>query len=246
MTTVMKLAVAARTETGHALETLRAGGMIPAVLYGRTVAPVSLSVNYLDFSRAYKAAGESTLVEVMPDGKKAVNVLIHDVAVHPLTGRFTHIDFYQVNMKEEIETDVPLEFVGESGAVKALSGILIRSLEEVKVKCLPNDLPHALTVDLAKLATFDDVIKVADLEIPAGVKLLDDVETIIATVAPPRTEAEMDALNEKVEMDVTKVEGVVKEMPEGATAPAAEGGKDDKQGAKKEVKKEPAKKEEKK
>lgn len=232
MTTALTLTVTKRTETGKALEALRTGGILPAVLYGHDVEPVSLSVNYLDFSRAFKTAGESTLLELVLDGKKPVNVLIHDVATHPISGRFLHIDFYQVNMKEEIETDVPLEFVGESAAVKALSGVLIRSLEEVKIKCLPSNLPHALEVDLARLATFDDAIKVGDIVLPAGVELLDDAETIVATVAAPRTEAEMEALNEKVEMDVTKVEGVVKETPEGA-APAA----GDKKDAKKEEKK---------
>lgn len=217
MTVEIKLNVSARTETGKALTKLREQGVVPAVLYGHDVAPVSLSVNYLDFSRAYKTAGESTLIELALDGKKPVNALIHDVATHPLSGRFVHIDFYQVNMKEEIETDVPLEFVGESLAVKSLSGILVRSLEEVKVKCLPSDLPHALEVDLSKLATFEDAIKIGDIKIPKDVQVLDDLETIVATVAPPRTEAEMDALNEKVEMDVTKVEGVVKETPEAST-----------------------------
>lgn len=229
MTTALKLNVTTRTETGRALEALRKNDLIPAVVYGHDVVPVSLSVNYLDFSRALKTAGESTLIELALDGQKPVNVLIHDVTTHPLSGRFVHVDFYQVNMKEEIETDIQLEFVGESAAVKALSGILIRSLEEVKVKCLPSNLPHALEVDLSKLATFDDAIKVGDIVLPEGVEMLDDMGTIIATVAPPRTEAEMDALNEKVEMDVTKVEGVVKETPEGA-APA--------EGDKKEVKKE--------
>lgn len=229
MTTALKLKVTKRTETGKAVEALRQNNLIPAVVYGHDVAPVSLSVNYLDFSRALKTAGESTLLELALDGEKSVNVLIHDVATHPLSGRFMHVDFYQVNMKEEIETDVPLEFIGESAAVKSLAGVLIRSLEEVKVKCLPSDLPHSLSIDLSKLATFDDAIKVKDIVLPKGVEMLDDVETVIATVAAPRTEAEMSALNEKVEMDVTKVEGVVKETPEGA-APA--------EGDKKEVKKE--------
>lgn len=233
MSTALKLAVNVRTETGKALVALRESGLVPAVLYGREVAPMSLSVRSLDFSRAYKTAGESSLIEIAIDGQKPVNALIHDVAVHPLTGRVMHVDFYQVNMKEEIETDVPLEFIGESEAVKALSGVLVRSLEEVKVKCLPSDLPHALQVDLARLATFDDAIKIKDIAIPKGVEVLDDIETVVATVAAPRSEAEMNALNEKVEMDVTKVEGVVKEAPEGA-APAAEG---DKKEAKKEEKK---------
>lgn len=225
MTATITLNVQGRAETGKALEKLREAGNIPAVLYGHDVQPVSLSVNYLDFSRAFKTAGESTLIELALDGKKPVNVLVHDVATHPLTGRIMHIDFYQVNMKEEIETDIHLEFIGESEAVKALSGVLIRSLEAVKVRCLPSDLPHALTVDLSQLATFDDAIKVKDIVLPKGVEMLDDIETVIATVAPPRTEAEMASLDEKVEMDVTKVEGVVKETPEGAAPAAAEGEK---------------------
>lgn len=218
MTTAFKLGVTSRTETGKALEALRAEGRVPAVLYGHGVEPRSLSINHLDFARALKTAGESSLIELAVDEQKPVNVLIHDVATHPLSGRFMHVDFYQVNMKEEIETDIALEFIGESPAVKALSGVLVRSLEEVKVKCLPSDLPHSLPVDLGKLATFEDVIKVKDIALPKGVEMLDDLETVVATVAAPRTEAEMAALDEKVEMDVTKVEGVVKETPEVAPA----------------------------
>jgi large subunit ribosomal protein L25 len=180
-------------------------------MYGKKVDPRNFSVPYLDFSRLYKEAGESTLVELSVEGKSPVNVLIHDVQLDPLTGRFTHIDFYQVNMAEKIETDVPLEFVGEAPAVKELGGVLIRALEEVLVKCLPKDLPHALPIDLSVLKTFDHTLKVADISLPKGVEMLEDLTTIVATVMPPRTEAEMASLEEKVEMDVTKVEGIVKE-----------------------------------
>lgn len=222
--TTMKLKVEERGTTQKDLATLRSAGFIPAVQYGNKVTPVSLSVRYIDFAKLYKEAGESTLVELAVEGSKAVNVLIHDVQVDPLSGRFTHIDFYQVNMAEEIETDIALEYTGESEAVKALGGILVRNLDEVKVKCLPKDLPHSLAVDLSLIKTFDDHVKVSDLVLPKGVEMLEPLDTILATVMPPRTEAEMSALDEKVEMDVTKVEGVVKETPaaEGdAAAPVA-------------------------
>lgn len=225
---ILKLNVLERKETGKALTKLRANGFIPAIRYGHDKTPMNLSVQYIDFSKLYKAAGESTLVELLCAGQKPVNTLIHDVQVDPLSGRFTHIDFYQVNMDEEIETDIALEFIGESPAVKASGGVLIRNLDEVKVKCLPKDLPHSLAIDLARLATFDDQFKVSDIVLPAGVEMLESLDTIVALVEPPRTEAEMAALDEKVEMDVTKVEGVVKEAPEGA-APA--------EGTKKEEKK---------
>jgi large subunit ribosomal protein L25 len=229
----MKLVVSERGEAGKDLGKLRASGTIPAVQYGHKKAAVNLSVKEIDFKKVFKAAGESTLVELVTDDKKkGINVLIHDVQVDPLSGRFTHVDFYQVNMDEEIETDVALEFVGEAPAVKALGGVLIRNLDEVKVKCLPKDLPHSFIIDLAQLVDFDSQIKVSDIKLGAGVEMLETLEAIVATVMRPRTDAEMSALEEKVEMDVTKVEGVVKETPEGA-APA-EGGKPE---AKKEEKK---------
>lgn len=219
----LKLTVLERGEAGKDLEKLRASGYIPAVQYGHKKEAVNLSVKEIEFKKVFKVAGESTLVELMLDGKKGVNVLVHDVQVDPLSGRFTHIDFYQVNMDEEIETDIALEFVGEAPAVKALGGVLIRNLDEVKVKCLPKDLPHSFAIDLSQLVDFDSQIKVSDIKVGAGVEMLETLEAIVATVMRPRTEAEMSALEEKIEMDVTKVEGVVKETPEGA-APA-EGGK---------------------
>ncbi len=229
---ILKLNVLERKESGKALAKLRKDGLIPAVRYGHGKDSVNLSVPYIDFSKLYKAAGESTLVELSFAGQKPVNTLIHDVQVDPLSGRFTHIDFYQVNMDEEIETEVALEFVGESPAVKALGGVLIRNLDEVKVKCLPKNLPHSFVIDLAQLVDFDSQVKVSDIPLPEGVEMLDALDAIVATVMRPRTDAEMSSLEEKVEMDVTKVEGVVKETPEGA-APA-EG---EKKGTKKEEKK---------
>lgn len=227
----LKLAVQERTESGKDLAKLRESGYIPAVQYGHKKEAINLSVKEIDFKKVFKAAGESTLVELVLGDKKGINVLVHDVQVDPLSGRFTHIDFYQVNMNEEIETDVALDFVGESPAVKALGGVLVRNLDEVKVKCLPKDLPHSFAIDLAQLVDFDSQIKVSDIKLPTGVEMIETLEAIVATVMRPRTDAEMSSLQEKVEMDVTKVEGVVKAAD---TAAPAEG---DKKDAKKEDKK---------
>ncbi len=205
-----KLTATPRVKAQHKLAEERAAGKLPAILYGHKVEPALYWLKYLDFEKLYKSAGESTIIELMTEGKKDANVLIQEVDRDPMSGRFLHVDFYQVRMDEEIETDVPFEFVGESAAVKELSGILVKSLNEVKIKCLPKDLPHALTVDLSALATFEDQIKLKDLKLPHGVTLLEDVETIVVIVDRPRSEAEMAALDEKVEADVTKVEGVVK------------------------------------
>lgn len=232
--TAPTLSAITREKAHHELDTRRLAGQIPAVLYGNKKAPTLYWVQYLDFEKVYRSAGESTILDLMTEGAKARNVLIHDVARDPVTGRFTHIDFYEVNMSEEIEADVPLEFMGEAPAVKELSGILVRSLDEISIKCLPKDLPHSLSVNLSILKTFEDQIKVKDIVLPKGVELDEDGETIVATVDRPRTEAEMAALDEKVEMDVTKVEGVVKEA-----APAEGAAPDTEKSGNKEEKKPP-------
>jgi large subunit ribosomal protein L25 len=128
-----------------------------------------------------------------------------------MSGNFTHIDLLQVRMDEEIEAHIPLEFVGESEAVKTLGGMLLKNLDEVLVSCLPANLPHSITVDISALATFDDHITAGDLKLPAKVELKSDAETIVAGVTAPRTAAEIADLDTKAEADVTKVEGVTKE-----------------------------------
>lgn len=207
---VIKLKAEERVLVGKKAKSLRKQDLIPAVMYGNKVSPVNVSVNYLDFKRVFERAGESSLVEIDLAGKKH-NVLIHDIQAEPMSGKFSHIDFFQVNMKEEVETEVSIEFIGEAEAVKALGGVLIKNMDEILVKCLPADLPHNISVDISVLRTFDDVITVGDLKISDKVEILQDKETVIALVSAPRTEAEMEKLDSKVEEDVSKVAGVVKE-----------------------------------
>jgi len=212
MSKTISLKAVKRTEVGKKADKLRKQNLIPAVMYGNKIAAENITVNYIDFKRVYDKAGESALVELDTDGKKH-NVLIHDIQLAPMSGKVTHVDFFQVNMKEEVETEIPLEFVGESEAVKAHGGVLIKNMDEIMVKCLPSDLPEKYEIDISKLVTFDDVIAVKDLKISDKVEILMDPETVIALVAAPRTEESLSELETKVEEDVTKVAGVVKETP---------------------------------
>ena len=205
------LSAKTRTEKGRKVNKGRKEGLIPAVVYGHGVESRSLWVNALELKRLLRKAGESTIIELAVDEKDIRNVLIHDFQEDVISGGFKHIDFFQVRMDEEIETEVELVFVGESKAVKELSGILVRNMDKIGVRCLPADLPSHIDVDISKIETFEDHITVADLKVSAKVKIDADPETVVALVAPQRTEAEMEALDSKVEADVTKVEGVVKE-----------------------------------
>ena len=189
----------------------RREGLIPAVVYGKGVASKNVWVKLLDFKRLIKKSGESTVIDLKIDAKDDRNVLIYETQKDPVRDNYVHIDFFQVRMDEEIETEVELEFIGEAPAVKELGGVLVKNIDAIEVKCLPADLPSSITVDISSLKTFDDRITLGDLAISKKIELSIDLETVVALVAPPRSEDEMSELETKVEADVTKVEGVVKE-----------------------------------
>jgi large subunit ribosomal protein L25 len=211
---ILELNAQTRKETGRKLRTLRGKGFIPAVVYGPGHKPVSIQVSYGDFKKAFEEAGESTLIKLKVDDH-IKNVLIHDVSIDPIDDTFIHVDFYQVIMDKIIKTHVPLIFDGEAPAVKGLDGVLIKNLTELEIEALPKDLPHEIKVDISSLDSFDKHIRVKDLQIPAGVKVLSESEELVVSVIPPRSEEELKALEEKPEEKIEEVEVVGEKAKEG-------------------------------
>jgi len=206
-----------RVITGRKVKKYRKDGLVPAVLYGHKIKSQNLWIDFLTFEKVYKLAGENTIIELDTEDGKKVNTLIQEVQIDPIKGNFSHIDFFQIKMDEKIETEIPLTFIGESPAVKEMAGILIKNMDEITVSCLPGDLPKEFIVDISKLKTFEDHLKISDLDISEKVKVLVELGTIVASVVPPRSEEELTGLDEKVEEDVSKVEGVADKVPEEAT-----------------------------
>lgn len=205
---------------------------IPAVLYGSGVEAKPISVGRSEFIKLYNTAGESALIDVTVGSEAPVKALIKELQLHPITTDPIHVDFHQVRMDQEIEANIPLVFIGESSAVKNDGGTLVKSMDEVTVRCLPGDLPHEIQVDLSALATFDDAVTIGSLVAPKGVEFVDDAEQTIATVARPLTEDELKALEESQVGDVSaiKTEAEEKKAAEEAEA-AAEGGEGAKEAA---------------
>ena len=209
-----------REINGKKVRSLRKRGFLPAIIYGHKVKNISLKIPLADFEKIYKKAGESSLIELKVDKGPSRPVLIHDVQFDKVKDSILHADFYQVKMKEKITSSVPLEFIGKSKAVEEKEGVLIKNLNEIEVKCLPAHLPKSIQVDISKLNTFDDVILVRDLEISKEVEVLADKEEIVVKVQPPRTEEELEKLEEEVKEEVEEVEGVKEKekAPEGEEA----------------------------
>lgn len=215
---VINLEAKLRKETGRKTNALRAIGKVPAVVYGIGTEPQKIVIDRVQFVKTYKDAGESSVVELFIDQKTALHVLIQDYQLDPLRDEVIHVDFRSIDMNKEIEADVDLEFIGEAPAVKALGGTFVASRDSVTIKCLPKNLIRKLTVVISVLKTFDNVIRVSDLIVADGVEIMDEPNVMIASVEAPRTEEEIAALEQVVDLDVKAVVVETKEKEEGEKA----------------------------
>lgn len=203
--TILELKSKKRTLLGKKVKSLRREGVIPAVVYGGENKTLPIELNLKEFSKAFKITGETTLIKLLIDDKDARNVLIHDISRDPVSDEIRHVDFYEVNMTEKITTKVQLVFIGDSPAVSDLGGILVKAMQELEIRALPSDLPHQVDIDISQIRTFNDNILVKDIKLPKGVEVLENEETSVAAVVPPRSEAELEALSEQVEEKVEEV-----------------------------------------
>lgn len=201
---MQELRAEARIKLGKGVSALRKAGFLPAVVYGEGVPSQPVAVPYHNFEKVWREAGESTLLKLDVVGTP-YTVLIHEVAYDPLTDRPLHADFYAVRMDKALQMKVPLEFVGESAAVKNEGGVLVKVLHEIEIEAMPGDLPHALTVDLMRLGALGDRILVKDITVPAGVKILTASEEVLVIVEAPRSEEELAALEQAPTAEAVEV-----------------------------------------
>jgi large subunit ribosomal protein L25 len=189
---------------------LRAGGLTPAVVYGRGTESTSIQVDSKTLNKAFAQAGGNKIIGLKIDDARQKNVLIHETEHDWRTGVITHADFYLVRMDEKIRTEVPLHFTGESTAVYQDNGTLLKNLELVEIEALPGALPESFEVDIAILDDFEKSIHVRDLVMPEGVELITEADELIVKVEPPRSDAELAELDEDVKEELP--EGVAEEQ----------------------------------
>lgn len=203
-----KLKAQKRTIVGRKVKKLRGEGVLPANVYGKKVKSQAVRLDLKDFLPVYQEAGETGLVELTLKGEtKARPVLIHNVHLDPVTDQPLHADFYQVSLKEKVTTEIPVELVGESPAVKEKVGILVQQLSEIEVEALPTELPEKFTVDIGQLKKVDDAITVGDLKAPQGVEILVDKSEVLAQISPLAKEEEAPPPPESVEGEAQGAEG---------------------------------------
>ena len=188
--TLVTLKLEPRADRGQHLQALRRHGRLPAVIYGHNVDSVPVLVDGRDFVKAFQKVGRNQLVDLRLGDEPVRKALIREVQRSPRDGDLLHVDFYQVNLTEKIESEVPIEIEGEVELVSKGEADLQRGLHVLKVECLPTDLPPAITVDVSSLKEIDDEIRVKDLKTPLGCEILDEPDDLIVKVAAHREEVE--------------------------------------------------------
>lgn len=216
-----------RENLGRKTKQLRRDGFLPAVIYGNVKENRNLSLDAHSFEKLFHQVGFTTLIDLTIEDEKPIKVLVQDAQEDALKGTLRHVDFYAVNLKEKLQTEIPLQFVGVADAVEILGGIFLTIKDAVEIECLPEDLPQHLEVDITSLKTFEDALRIKDIVTPKGVTILGDPEDSIASVSEPISEAELAKLDEEVEA-TPEVEFETKSGTD--AAPAAEG--DSKEGDK--------------
>ena len=155
---------ATKREVGKtARREVREAGNVLAVIYGHGTKPFAISVDASAALRVYRKAGTSGLIDLDVEGKK-YSVIIKTVDIHPVRHELAHMDFMTVNVKEALVVGVPIEFVGESPAVK-LGGTFLSKYNSIEVRCLPTDIPESFSLDISGMKNMNDHLCVADLKI---------------------------------------------------------------------------------
>ncbi len=169
---------------------LRADGKIPSVLYGLKEEAVSLSIDEQEFRRVLRTYGETAIVDLDIEGlaEKEYNAIVKDVQVHPVTGKILHVDFQQIRRGEKLKIEVPVSLVGDPIGVKEAGGVLEHGPRSLNIRCLPRDIPDKIEVNVEALA-IHDTLHVKDIvsDYP-DFEFLDEHDTTLAIVIPPRVE----------------------------------------------------------
>ena len=200
-------------EGSRAARRLRRDNQVPGVIYGGGDEPQHFAVDARTLRNTLARAAQ--VIEITVDGGSTANVLIKDVQRHPVRGEAVHVDLLRVRMDVAIHATVPIEFHGSEDAPGVSEGgIFNQELREVNIEALPGDIPDSIVHDVSGLI-MNETVTLDVLSAPAGVKLLDDPETVIATITPPTLEP--------VEEEIETETALVGEDGEPIEGEAAEG-----------------------
>jgi large subunit ribosomal protein L25 len=222
-----KLTVQERTQLGSPeTRRLRKQGFVPGVLYGRGD-PISICVEERELRRALTGAGGlHSILDVQIDGKGTSHAsILKDYQVDKVRGFVTHVDLQEVHLDRPITASVTVHLIGgdEAPGVRE-GGVLSQPLREISVEALPLEVPEHIDLDVSHMEV-GATLRIADIAVAESVTLLDDLETVVATVTAPTREVAPEETLEEGEAEAL-TEDAAGETPEGGAESPAEPGAD--------------------
>ena len=177
------LDASSREILGKAVKTLRRQGITPVNLYGAGVESAALQCDSAELRRALASAGRTRLVGLAIDGKKTPrDVMVRSVQRAPVGGSVLHVDFFQVNMREQVRVEVPIVLTGEAPILKSKEYMLDQEMDILHVESLPSSIPTSAGLDVGSMSEPDQVLHVKDIQLGEGVSVLDDPEQAVARI----------------------------------------------------------------
>jgi len=177
----IELNLSKRTVTGKKVAGLRKAGVLPATVYGKHLAPISVQADAREFTAVMKAAGRTSLVTLNVAGEEAITAFIHSYQRHPVSRAVIHVDFHAVDMSETVEIDVPVHMQGVSPLVHR-GDALYNHVNTLRVRALPGNLPSEIRVDVSILDTFDKSIHISDIKL-AGATIIGNANDLVVGLA---------------------------------------------------------------
>jgi large subunit ribosomal protein L25 len=190
--TITKSLTASKREAGGkgAARKLRREGRVPAVLYGKDMDSVTLSLDAMEVEHLFQAISvENTIVELQIEGGESHQTLVREIQSHPFRYELVHIDFLRIQSDVEVDVEVPVELVGTPVGVKQHGGVLEQIIHELPVRCLPSFIPERIEVDVSAL-DIEDSLHLEDIQLPEGVEATIDPERTLCLVSAPRAAIE--------------------------------------------------------
>jgi large subunit ribosomal protein L25 len=217
MAVTATIKVEKRTDiNSRANKRLRKTGYLPGNIYGKNIESVPVTVKKDELKKSLIKNGRAAVFNLTIEGEEPYNVMVKEIQHAPLTGEMLHVDFQKISLTEEVKADVSISIVGKE-SIEAHKWVLIRQMDIIPVKGLPQDIPNLIEIDVAQLQLGDNIF-VSDVQFPEGIVPDIDLEQLIVSVSEPKTQEEETDSEETGDLAIDAEEAVDAEAKEETSA----------------------------
>lgn len=211
-----------RTITGKKVAQLRRAGLVPSVVYGGDIEPISTQSAVVETTKVTREAGKHTPLDILIDGKKHL-AIIKSIDVDPIKHELRHVAFHTINRNEKIVTEVPIVLVGMGESLAEKAGLIVlQAIENIEVRALPANLPESIEMSIVALATDEDKLTIADIVLPKNVEFADHEQDLGLVIANVYETSALQAANDAAGGDATAEDASEAEAGDAAAAPEAD------------------------